>query len=385
MTGPAKSGTFYFELSIFESSHQPVRKIYFTVTNDLSYDQRMHRICGSLGKASYDVTLVGRKLHSSIPLQQQNFRQKRIRCLFTKGFLFYAEYNFRLFFYLLFQRMDAVCAIDLDTILPCLFVSKVKRIKRIYDAHEYFTELKEVRTRPRVRKIWRGIEKFAVPKFDSGYTVGEGLANEFRKNYGRNYAVIRNLPVLREIPAVERRKVLLYQGAVNEARGFEFLIPAMKLINYKLVICGDGNFMDQLKELIRENGVESKIELKGMLLPGHLSRIAAGASLGIGLAEKEGINQFHALPNKFLEYIHSGLPQIAMAYPEYEKINRQYKVAILLNELSVESVANTVNAVMNDTVLLNEMHSNALKAREVFCWQNEEGLLIDFYKNLFSE
>ncbi|MGZ5287435.1 MAG: glycosyltransferase, partial [Flavisolibacter sp.] len=298
-----------------------MKRLIFTVTNDLSYDQRMQRICTSLALAGYDVTLVGRKLSSSLPLSPRPYKEKRIRCFFNKGSLFYAEYNLRLFFYLLFQRMDLVCAIDLDTILPCLFISRIRKIKRVYDAHEYFTELKEVHTRPRVQKIWLAIERFAVRRFQYGYTVSEGLSQAFLKNYNRHYEVIRNLPVLRPelLPARQNEKLLLYQGAVNEGRGFEYLVPALRDIPYPLLVCGDGNFMTQLKKLIDENGVNDRVQLKGMLLPEQLRTVASGATLGIGLADKEGINQFMALPNKFLEYMHAGLPQVAMAYPEYEK------------------------------------------------------------------
>src|SRR5947208_2955664 len=113
----------------------------------------MQRICTSLSNAGYDVLLAGRKLRDSIPLKKENFKQERLRCLFNKGFLFYAEYNLRLFFYLLFVKMDAVCAIDLDTILPCYCASVMRGKKRIYDAHELFTEMKEIITRPSVKKI----------------------------------------------------------------------------------------------------------------------------------------------------------------------------------------------------------------------------------------
>src|SRR5438128_9931470 len=99
------------------------KKIFFTVTNDLSYDQRMQRICGSLASNGYEVTLVGRNKRSSPPLVKMNFNQKRITCWFQKGKWFYREYNCRLFLYLFFRRMDAICAIDLDTILPCLYIS----------------------------------------------------------------------------------------------------------------------------------------------------------------------------------------------------------------------------------------------------------------------
>lgn len=346
----------------------------------------MDRICNSLAANGYAVTLVGRKLKSSLSLQQKKYRQKRLNCLFNKGPLFYIEYNTRLFFFLLFRKIDCVCAIDLDTILPCLFISKIKSVQRVYDAHEYFTEMKELWTRPRVQKMWRFIEKFSVPQFKYGYTVSEGLAELFNNKYQRSYIVIRNLPMLRPLDtSIQREKFLLFQGAVNEARGFEYLIPAMKNISYKLVVCGNGNFMNQLKKLIEENNVQDKVELKGMMLPEDLRPIARKATLGLGLAEREGLNQLHALPNKFTDYMHAGLPQIAMNFPEYQKINNKFKIAVLLDSLSVEIVADTINRVMSDQQLLNELEQNAVKAREVYNWQSEENKLVDFYHDIFNE
>ena len=54
-----------------------MKKLVFTVTNDLNYDQRMQRICGSLANAGYDVLLVGRKLKTSLPLSKKNYDQQR--------------------------------------------------------------------------------------------------------------------------------------------------------------------------------------------------------------------------------------------------------------------------------------------------------------------
>ena len=94
-------------------------------------------------------------MKASLPLSTQPFLQKRINCLFEKGKLFYAEYNIRLFFYLLFKKMDCIGAIDLDTILPGYSISKIKKVKRIYDAHELFCEMKEIATRPAIYKVWK--------------------------------------------------------------------------------------------------------------------------------------------------------------------------------------------------------------------------------------
>jgi len=345
----------------------------------------MHRICGSLAANGYEVVLVGRNLKTSIPLEQRNFIQKRIRCIFNRGAAFYAEYNLRLFFFLLFKKIDGICAIDLDTILPCTFISKLKGIPGIYDAHEYFTELKEVMARPKIQKFWKRIEKISVPKFQYGYTVSPGIAEEFKKKYGCNYEVIRNLPVLKPLESNSAsEQTLLYQGAVNEGRGFEYLIPAMKHIPYKLIICGDGNFMGKLKQLIKDAGVENRIELKGMLPPAQLWEEAQNATLAVGLAEKEGLNQYLALPNKFFEYMHSILPQLAMNFPEYKKINIHFEVAVLIDELTTGGIAAVINRIMKDDVLLSRLKKNCIEARKIYCWQNEEKKLIHFYDQIFK-
>lgn len=363
-----------------------MKRIYFTVTNDLTYDQRMQRICTTLVENGYDVTLVGRKLPSSLPLEFKKYKQKRIKCWFKKGKWFYAEYNIRLFFFLLFKKMDAICAIDLDTILPCLKISKWKKIKRVYDAHELFTEMKEVKGRPPIHKKWLSIERRAVPQFKWGYTVSDGIVAEFKKRYGVDYKIIRNLPLLKEmtpsIPGPE--KFILYQGAVNEGRGFEYLIPAMQLVNCKLVVCGDGNYMAKLKKQISDHQLEKKIELKGMLLPDELFQFAQQAAIGIGLAEKEGLNQWLSLPNKFFDYIHEGVPQITMNYPEYQVINEKFEVAVLLDELDPEIIASTINNLLSNSVWLKRLRDNCLQARKVFNWQQEEAKLVAFYHELFK-
>jgi glycosyltransferase involved in cell wall biosynthesis len=363
-----------------------LKRIIFTVTNDLSFDQRMKRICHSLSENGYAVTLIGRQRASSPPLAKENYRQVRLRCRFNSGKLFYAEYNLRLFFCLLFTKGDCIGAVDLDTIIPCLLVSKLKRIKRVYDAHELFSEMKEVITRKRIKKVWTRIEKFSVPQFRHGYTVSEGIAEEFRRRYGVGYKTIRNVPLLeKHLPLPEKKEqFILYRGAVNEARGFEYLIPALQWIDCRLVICGDGNFMEKLKALIREYALEQKVELKGMLPPAELNAITRQATIGIALAEREGLNQYLALPNKFFDYIHAGLPQVTMNFPEYEKINRQYEVAVLIEDLSPKRIADAVNNLLHDAVLYQRLQQNCIKAREIFNWQNEEKKLLAFYQSIFA-
>lgn len=355
--------------------------IYFIVTNDLSYDQRMIRICTSLANAGYTIKLVGRKLNNSIPLIKQPFGQKRISCLFNKGKLFYIEYNIRVFLYLLFKNMDCICAIDLDTILPSYFISKIKKIPGVYDAHELFCEMKEIVTRPNIYKVWKQIEKFTISKFVNGYTVSKPIADEFYKIYKVDYQVIGNLSVKQPIQIPEKtERYILYQGAVNEGRSFETIIPAMKFINASLIICGDGNFMEQAKQLVSENELNDKITFKGYVPPQELQNYTLNAWIGINLVDDKGLNNHYSLANRFFDYMHAGIPQLCVDLPSYREINQQFEIAVLIADLSPENITKQINILFEDESLYQRLQNNCLLAKEIFNWQNEEKKLIHFYK-----
>lgn len=376
-----------------------MQQIIFTVTNDVSYDQRMIRICTSLAQHGYAVTLVGRKMKQSVPLTTKPFNQKRLNCFFSKGAGFYAEYNLRLFCWLLFQKADCICAIDLDTILPCLFVSKLKGTKRVYDAHELFCEMKEIVSRPGRYKIWKWIERFAVPKFTHGYTVCNPIAAEFEKMYGVKYDVVRSLPVKKEsneLRAVSyeqaplqtsnstSQKYFIYQGAVNEGRSFETLIPAMKEVKIPLHIYGDGNFLAQTKELIAVHEVKENVVLKGKLEPGLLQQVTPRSFAGITIFENNGLSNYLSLANRFFDYIMAGIPQICVNYPAYAAINREFEVALLINDTASKTIADALNLLCTDVVLYNKLQQNCIKARETLNWQEEEKKLIAFYKQILD-
>lgn len=363
-----------------------MKRIILTVTNDLTYDQRMQRICTSLAQNGYDVILVGRRLSTSKPLLPQLFKQKRLRCLFNKGMLFYTEYNLRLFLCLLFMGTDAICAIDLDTILPVLFVSALRGKKRVYDAHELFTEQVEITSRPAIHKIWLGIEKFAVPKFKHGYTVNDFIAAEFARRYNVSYGVIKNMPLYTGDITIAKptEKFIIYQGAVNEGRCFETLIPAMQQVNARLVICGNGNFFNQVKQLIEQYNVEDKVELKGYVLPAELKNITPTAHVAVTLFESTGLNQYYSLGNRFFDYIMAGVPQVCVNYPEYKAINDVYNVATLINSTSAETIAAALNKLLADDVLYTLLADNCKLARKHLQWQAEEKQLAAFYNNLFN-
>lgn len=344
----------------------------------------MQRICTSLHHAGYDVWLIGVQNKQSKPLQKQVFNQKRIKIWFSKSFLFYAEYNIRLFFYLLCTKAQVYCAIDLDTIVPVYLTSILKSKQRVYDAHELFTELNEVVSRPLVLKFWKAIEKFCVPKFKYGYTVNRFIKSYFTTKYGVEYEVIRNLPISKNSNTAKANKetFILYQGAVNKGRGFKQLIEAMQAVSIPLHIYGTGNELENVKQWIIEFKVQEKVILKGEVNPEQLQKITPTALFGLTIFEPLGLNQTYSLANRFFDYMMAGIPQICVAYPEYEAINNKHQFAFLINNIEPQTIATALNNLVHNAVLYQQLKQNAIIAQQYLNWQTEEKTLLQFWRNI---
>lgn len=359
-----------------------MKTIIFTVTNDLNFDQRMHRICSALQKAGCNVTLVGRERKSSMPLAPQTFQQIRIRCFFEAGKLFYFEYNLRLLFWLLFSRSaDCYSAVDLDTILPCLLAAKLKGKKLVYDAHEYFTEVPEVINRAMVKKTWQFVEKISISKINRGYTVSAGIANLFKQKYKIHFDVIRNMPE-KNISAAGSpdEDYILYQGALNAGRAIEHYIRAMRYVNCKLYLAGEGDLSEPLRNLVKQENLESKVKFLGFVAPNDLKQTTAGATIGLNCLEDSGLSYRYSLSNRTFDYIMAGIPQIISDFPEYVQLNREYEIATVAKDLSPAALADTINTLLSDKQLYGRLKNNCIKAREILNWENEEKKLLAIYE-----
>jgi glycosyltransferase involved in cell wall biosynthesis len=357
----------------------------------------MQRICTSLTEAGYQVTLVGREAPNSEPIEKQAFKQIRLPIRHRKGKLFYWEYNRKLYKWLKKLAKEssgqplALCAIDLDTIIPCYLVSINFHLPRVYDAHELFTELTEVKRRPWIHAAWKWVESRLVPHFPRGYTVNQFIADEFRRRYGVHYAVIRNLPKPHPhpisapaesgIPPLPPR-FFLYQGAINEGRAFDTLIPAMKQVALPLVLAGTGNYVNQVQELIRKHKVEDKVVMTGMLKPSQLRRLTPMAFAGLTLFDQKGLNQYHSLANRYFDYIQAGIPQVCVGFPEYRALQEQFEVALLIEEPSTQGIADAMNKLLNDTVLYEKLRHSATVAGLQWNWNLESERLIGFWNEI---
>ena len=198
--------------------------------------------------------------------------------------------------------------------------------------------------------------------------------------------MVRNATILKplQIPAKPERTIL-YQGWVNVGRCFEQLIPAMKQVDAKLIVCGEGNFYAQAVALAKEHGLEEKVIFKGYIPPAQLGEYTRSATVGITLFEDTSLSNRLSLANRFFDYMHAGVPQLCNKYAEYEVVNSRFEVACLVPDLTPDAIAAALNKLLTDNTYYNRLQQNCLAAREVYCWQEEEKKLVSTYKKLFNE
>ncbi len=357
-----------------------MKKIIVSVTNDLSTDQRVDKVCSTLQKEGYEIVLIGRKLKNSIPLHR-SYNTKRIKLIFNKGVFFYAEFNFRLFFVLLFSKKDMLLSNDLDTLLPNYIISILQKKKILYDSHELFPEIPELINKPFVKKCWSRLESWILPKLKNTYTVCNSIADFYDNKYNTHFKTILNLPIKREIELgqfpfkTKGKKIIIYQGAVNIGRGLELIIDTMEFLeNCILVVIGSGDIYKELVKKVDLKNLGNRIHFLGKISPSELHKLTPLANLGLSIEEDLGLNYRFALPNKIFDYIQAEVPVLVSNLPEMKMISINYKVGEIVKNRKPIELAKQIEG------LIEKDFSNELKkAKKELIWENQEEKLISIF------
>lgn len=368
----------------------PRPRALVSVTNDLATDNRVHRTCMALLEVGYDVLLIGRRLPASLPLDRP-YRTRRMRLLFNKGPLFYAEYQVRLFFLLLFTRGALLVANDLDT-LPANYLARRGR-ELVYDTHEYFTEVPELVARPRVRAIWLRIERWIFPKLRTIITVNRSIADAYQTRYGKQLHVVRNIPMLRDLGPLPARaelglpadkRILVLQGAgINVERGAEEAVLAMReLPDALLLIIGGGDAWPVLEGLVAKHRLQERVRLLGKMPYPRMMGYTRNADLGLTLDRDTNLNYRFSLPNKLFDYLHAGIPVLATDLPEVAHIVRRYDAGVVIPAPTPGDIAAAVHNVFSDSARLAALRRNATFAARELDGAKEMQELVAVLRNL---
>jgi glycosyltransferase involved in cell wall biosynthesis len=171
---------------------------------------------------------------------------------------------------------------------------------------------------------------------------------------------------------------LVFMGHVLKKQGIQYVLEAIPHItkeipDFKFVVLGGGDYIDELKILAQKNNISEYVEFKGYIeehsdLEIHLSK----CSLAIALYEKHDEKgdltfTYFADPAKLKVYMACGLPVITTDVPHNaSKLEKRNIGRVITNDPLVISEA--VVDLFGDDAKLREMKSNALQFAKEFNW-----------------
>jgi len=363
-------------------------RIIVSVTNDLSTDQRVHKVCNVLHQQNYEVLLVGRLLPNSLEINDREYKTRRLKLWFNKGTLFYAEFQIRLLILLLFSNFDVAHANDLDTLLPNFLAVKIRRKHIVYDTHEYFTEVPELQQNPFKKSIWKFVEKSIFPKLEHVFTVNQSIAEIYHKLYGVAINVLRNVPnqnaniIDIELPAeLKQKPFIILQGAgINIDRGAEELVEAMNYINAaNLLIIGDGDVMPNLRRYVAESNLSSKVFFMPKKPYAELMAYTCKAAIGVTLDKDTNLNYKLSLPNKIFDYVRAEIPILASPLIETKRIFDEFNVGCLIPSHHPQDIADTINFMLSNEAPTIVWGKYLKQLSLETSWEKESEKLMELY------
>ncbi|MHB8261985.1 MAG: glycosyltransferase [Bacteroidia bacterium] len=358
-----------------------------SVINDLVTDRRVHKTCMLLTEQGFEVILVGRVLTNSLPLGERAYKTHRMKLWFTKGVAFYAEFTIRLFLFLLKNKANLLVANDLDTLLPNYYFSKQRKIPLVYDSHEIFCEVPELQLTPLKKKLWERIEKTILPKLTYCITVNQSIARWFTDKYKVAFKVVRNIPDTILVDRIKTRaelnlpldkKIILLQGAgINVQRGAEEAVDAMHYVEGAvLFIIGGGDAIDNLKLILKDEKLESKVIMLPKMKPEELYQYTCHADIGLSLDKATNINYQLSLPNKLFDYVYAGVPVLASPLKEIKSFIDTYKVGVCIELHDAKHIADKINYMLTSADYATWKANTKIAAQEN-SWEKEKQVWID--------
>ncbi len=272
---------------------------------------------------------------------------------------------------------------EIRTLLVAIILKLVKRVKVIYDCHEYKAEYYGVLFPTLIRGtasiLIHRIEKTLSKLSDCIWCVNDHISLGF-KNKGKNPIVLQNFPRkelftnIEQVPDIisskyKNRKVLIYVGGISEDRGITACLYVMshlkKLVPQAFFLCIgriDPSYKKKIDSIVKEESLKNNVEFTGRIEHDHVPGYLRLGDLGVFLVLPANRHFDWGEPIKYFEYTAAGLPVVMSDLPAKRALIMKHGNGILVNPLNEGDTAKKIANLLNDTSLRKKMAVRGLTA-----------------------
>lgn len=276
------------------------------------------------------------------------------------------------------ESFDMVHCNDVDTLFAGSELRRKGAAKALlYDSHEYWAGMGIEGSRSNI--ALREAEADGIQKADFVVTVNPIIANLLMEQYNlkKSPSVVMNCPYRYDgeinVDDVHTPVRIIFQGKMQAYRGLVKLIYAFKHIkNGVLTMSGYGPLKKRLELIVEEENISNKIFFTDRYNPEDSIKILRDHDIGIITYEDIIPNNIYSSPNKLFEYAMAGLALATSNFPFLAKVIKENDMGKLIEKITPESIAETLNSMISDTEQLKQYKKNARKtAEETFCWEEQ--------------
>lgn len=249
---------------------------------------------------------------------------------------------------------DAIIAHDPQTM--SLALSLPARLGVVADLHEYSPRQNEHSPSWRflIAPYMRWLCKTKVTKAAAVVTVGQGIADEYRRQFGIESTVVINATPYQELAPqpVSTPLRLVHSGVPAVQRRLEIMIDAVLQTSADVtldfyLVDDDSPYMESLQQ--RAAGSD-RIRFNPPVPYADLVRTLNGYDIGLSIFAPTTFNLAWCLPNKFFDFIQARLGVIVGPSPEMERFVADFGIGAVMPDFEATSLARLLEQIDVDTV-----------------------------------
>ncbi len=262
------------------------------------------------------------------------------------------------------QNFDLILTNDLQTLPLALKLAKDKNVKVVYDAHEY-TPLEGEGIPEWVTKYqdyYTYLCKKYLPQTATMFTVCDGIAQEYHKNFGVKPLVLTNATAFYDSkPQFIADKVrIIHHGIAGAARRLDLLIEMMDYLDARftldlMLMNNHPAYIEELKQMAKNN---KKITFIEPVETKNIPLFTNQYDIGIFILPFTNFNYHFALPNKFFEFIQARLMIAIGPSPEMQKITEKYDLGVVAADFDVKTLAAKLNSLTNEQIMHHKQQAD---------------------------
>ena len=392
------------------------KNLIYLVCNFVKNDSRVLKVAVSAQKSKLNVTIIGfqnkenkilteKYLGTKLILFPQKYLLEISHAITWNKPLFQIIQKTNIWSYL--KGKEIIYSHDIVGLIVIAYCQRILALENIYipwihDCHEYmygsYLYFKKIGNKQRENYLKNCVEyeKKYINEPDELITVSSKCAEKIKNIYSldRNFTIIFNCPsktLIRNYKTIRgfldlkrNEKIIVWSGSVNQSRGTHIIVESLKYLhNFHLVILSDqkNEYVDNLKKLAFQNNNSERLHFLKPVPYNCVTSFIRDCDYGVTALLKENENNIVALPNKFFEYLHAGIPIISSDVDAMEDFIKRFDVGYVFKNSDPQDFAHVVlNAERN-----SQVKKKNEKILNRFSWEYQEKKLNDLYKKIFSQ